>query len=154
MYAHWPLWHLTGAAHVEGLDHSTETTGCHGDNILAVGVHFSFNDELSVQHLGQLRWRSGTLNLPLFEQQSGNLAARGGGLARLAPAQLGGDEHQPLLQRMPQQFQRLQRDKRHQRDTFGHPSTAAWLWPSVPQTFGTSHPHYLGFHDQFLKSEF
>lgn len=90
---HRPLWHLTGAAHVEGLDHSAETTGCHRDNILPIGIHLSFHDNLRVQQRGEL-WRgAGLVNLPLFKKQRGYLAAGGRRWVLLIPVQLCGDEH-------------------------------------------------------------
>lgn len=113
---HRPLWHLTGAAHIEGLNHSAETIGCHGYNVLPIGVHLSFHDDLRVQQRGELWHRAGVVGLPLFEKQRGYLAAgRGGGWVLPVPVQLCGDEHQPLIERVPQQLQRLQRDRGSER---------------------------------------
>lgn len=93
---HTPLRHLAGAAHVEGLDHSTEAIGRHGDDVLAV----------CLQQGGELG--HGVVTLALFEQQGGDLAAGGeGGRVLPAPLQLCGDEHQPLVQGVPQELQRL-----------------------------------------------
>lgn len=115
---HRPLWHLTGAAHIEGLDHSTEPTGCHGDDVLPVSVHLCFHDDLRVQQGGKLWCGARVVNLPLFEKQRGYLAA-GGGRRRIlpVPVQLCGDEHEPLIQGVPQQLQWLQRDRQEVRGT-------------------------------------
>lgn len=108
-----PLWHLTGATHIEGLDHSTEAIGCHGDNILHISIHLSFHYNLRVQQGRQLWHRGGVVSLPLFEKQGGYLTTRGGGggggRVFLGSLHLSGDEHQPLVEGMPQQLQRLQR---------------------------------------------
>lgn len=107
-----PLWHLTGAAHIEGLDHSAESIGCHGDNVLPVGIHLSFHNNLRVQQGGELWCGAGVLDLPLFEKQGGYLAT-GGRRRRVVPVpvQLGGDEHEPLVEGVPQQLQWLQRHR-------------------------------------------
>ena len=100
---HKPLWHLTGAAHIKGLDHSTEPIGCHGDNVLPVSVHLSFHDALGVQQGWQLGRGAGVVHLPLLEKQRGYLTAGGGGGWVLpVPVQLCGDKHQPLIQGVPQ----------------------------------------------------
>lgn len=107
---HRPLWHLTGAAHIESLDHSTEPTGCHGDNVFHISICFSFYDNLRVQQGGELWRRAGVVDFPLFEKQRGYLAAGGRGRWVLPiPVQLCGDEHQPLVEGVPQQLQWLQR---------------------------------------------
>ena len=107
---HTPLWHLTGAAHVEGLDHSTEPIGCHGDDVLPVGVDLCFHDDRRVQQGRKLWCGARVVHLPLFEEQRGYLAPGGGGGWVLpVPVQLCRDEHQPLIQGVPQQLQRLQR---------------------------------------------
>lgn len=96
---HRPLWHLTGAAHVEALDHGAETIGCHGNNILPIRIHLSFHDNLWVQQRGELWSRAGLVDLPLFEKQRGYLAAGGRGRwVLLVSVQLRGDEHQPLIE--------------------------------------------------------
>ena len=117
---HRPLWHLTGAAHVEGLDHSTEAIGCHRDDVLPISIHLCFHDNLRVQQRGELWCRARVVNLPLFEKQRGYLAA-GGGRRRVlpVPVQLRGDEHQPLIQGVPQQLQGLQRDRQEVRGKQG-----------------------------------
>lgn len=107
---HRPLWHLTGAAHIEGLDHSTETIGRHGNDVFPVGVDLCFHDDLRVQQGRELWCGAGAIDLPLFEEQRSYLAAGGGGRRVLpVPVQLCGDEHQPLVQGVPQQLQWLQR---------------------------------------------
>lgn len=108
-----PLWHLTGAAHIEGLDHSTEPIGSHGYDILPISAHLCFHNNLRVQQGGKLWCRARVVNLPLFEKQRSYLTA--GGRCRWVlpvPVQLCGDEHQPLIQRVPQQLQWLQIDRK------------------------------------------
>lgn len=104
--AHTPLWHLTGAAHIESLDDRTEAIGCHGDDVLYVCIRLSLYHDLRVQ-----RGLGLPSLLPLLEKQSGYLTAggrRGGRWVPPGPLQLCGEEHQPFIKGMPQQLQRLQ----------------------------------------------
>lgn len=109
------LGHLAGAAHVKGLDHGTEAIGCHGDDVLSIRIHVGgLHDPLGVQRRreqagGEWHGRAyGRVGLALLEEEGRDLAAGGGRRGVLpGPLQLCGDQHQPLVQGVPQQLQWL-----------------------------------------------
>ena len=61
------------------------------------------------------------LNLTLLHQEGGDVASGcgGGGWVTAIPLHLSGDEHQPLIQGVPQQLQRLQEREGRVRERVG-----------------------------------
>lgn len=104
-----PLWHLAGAAHIEGLDYCTQPVGSHGDHILTIYISLG---RLRIQWGGQ-KVRgvgdNGRISLPLLQNERGNVTPWRRVSVSTFPIQLCGDEHQPFIQRMPQQLQRLRK---------------------------------------------
>lgn len=109
-----PMWHLTGTAHVEGLDHGAQAIGYHRDDILTVGTALRrLHHGLGVQQQRGIFAGYRGFALLLFQEKWRNVISWGWGCCvRALLLQLSGDENQPFVQRVPQQLQRLHRNTR------------------------------------------
>lgn len=109
-----PVWHLTGTAHVESLDHSAQAIGYHRDDILTIGVALRrLHHWLGVQQQRGIFAGNRRVDLLLFQEEWRKVISWGWGCCVCALLiQLGGDEDQPFIKRVPQQLQRLDSNKR------------------------------------------
>lgn len=108
------MWHLTGTAHVESLDHSAQAIGYHRDDILTIGVALRrLHHWLGVQQQRGIFAGNRRVDLLLFQEEWRKVISWGWGCCVCALLiQLGGDEDQPFIKRVPQQLQRLDNNTR------------------------------------------